>query len=68
MVGIERESRLLPTLVFDLSGNPALRGGGGIKAAMVAALPWPLLRQDHNILIRPSALLEEASPKNFVLE
>ena len=50
---------------LDLSGNPA-PSKGGIKAAMIASLPWPLLRAYGTI--RPQNVLEDAHMRNLVLD
>jgi hypothetical protein len=51
---------------LDLGGNPA-PSRGGVKAAMVAALPWPLL-QAHQANIRPQMILDEVQVRNLLLE
>ena len=50
---------------LDLAGNPAPQRGG-VKAAMVASLPWPIVRTIS--AVRPHNILDEAAPKNLVLD
>ena len=38
----------------------------GVKAAMISALPWPLLRMHGNI--RAATILDDAQTRNLVID